>query len=339
MDDREKYGLRENEYEEIVCLLGEVFSETIEEARLLAGQRENTTWRNMLEKIATGNGTTAQIAYEIGLKKLLDELQRLNNQPMTVAQRRYIPLLGIAYELRKMTTLEQWTYPESHWKEQRALFGERLESFIEAMDQPPRYLTAYLEKEKSKLGNQVQTAKYRWDSVLTIRELVELLAHGDKVLEKQMRDTLRRLPERDYMTMNGNHDICRVVLSTGLFFLESEGYKLPEWAASFKDNKGTEKSTPPPVNEVKAPKQKKPKAPRPFIVYWSEMQKKNPEASAIGILDAIKTLLKGNESEEKREAQKHFEMFDNGVSLKGTKRTYAKSTIDGWHSEANKLWR
>lgn len=102
---------------------------------------------------------------------------------------------------------------------------------------------------KAKSSAIAKTEAYRWDSILTIKELVKLLADGNPTIEKQVHDTLRHMASNDYYTMNTNHGSCRVILSKGLCFLKSKGHTLPEWTDSLKSGDGLKISTPPPVDE------------------------------------------------------------------------------------------
>lgn len=90
---------------------------------------------------------------------------------------------------------------------------------------------------------------YRWDSILKISELAELCSDGNRVIQKQMLDTLSRFPTEQIHVLTRPIGNSKVLLCEGVHFLNRKGYNLPEWTDSLKSGEGLETSTPSSVDE------------------------------------------------------------------------------------------
>lgn len=179
---------------------------------------------------------------------------------------------------------------------------------------------------------------YRWDSILKISELAELCSDGNRVIQRQMLDTLSRYPSGQIHTLTKPIGNSKVLLCEGVHFLNQEGYNLPEWIKKFgienPDLCLNTNNFPTPRIPNKGSKQKK-----PHHLFWAEIQKQNPNATGNEVMKIIEGLLRGGASQAKSEAEKHFGLYQNSLTLKGKTSTPAPGTIADWNSIANKTWR
>lgn len=79
--------------------------------------------------------------------------------------------------------------------------------------------------------------------------------------------------------------------------------------------------------------------PKEHILYWANIQKQNPNATASEVLKIIEKSIKDDSSNAYIEATKHFELYQNALRLKGKGSSPAPATIADWHTQANKTWR
>jgi hypothetical protein len=91
-------------------------------------------------------------------------------------------------------------------------------------------------------GRKLAPESYRWDSVFKLSKLANTCADGDKTKERQIRDTLKRLPIEQRVRPNTLDGGLRssVLISTGLAWLRGQDYDLAPWQQTLADKAPSE---------------------------------------------------------------------------------------------------